>query len=440
MEPSFPIVRAAQRDDLPTFRNEEKYAREMDKDDPLVGFKNEFLFPKTHHGNPALYFAGNSLGLQPQKAQEYLQTELEDWSRWGVEGHLHARNPWLPYHEKVTDPLARLVGALPQEVVTMNTLTVNLHLMMVSFYRPTSDRYKILIEGGAFPSDQYAVASQARFHGYDPKQAVITLHPREGEACLRLEDILTTLDREGDQIALVLLGNVNYLTGQAFDIRVLTQAAHASGCHIGFDLAHGAGNLLLQLHDWGPDFAVWCSYKYLNSGPGALAGCFVHERHLGQKDIPRFEGWWGQNKQTRFEMLSEFDPIPTVEAWQLSNPPIFQLAAMRASLELFDRATISQLRKKSEGLTGYLEFLLSDLPASICTQVTPRDPGGRGAQLSFRFHQRGEELVQALSDQGVIADFRKPNILRFAPVPLYCSYTDVFHLGRILKQQCQTLN
>lgn len=418
-------------------QNHETFAHQLDEKDPLARFKKEFLFPKTADGKPSLYFAGNSLGLQPRKAKEYINEELEDWARWGVEGHLHARHPWLPYHELVTEPLARVVGAEPNEVVAMNTLTVNLHLMMVSFYRPTSERYKILIEGGAFPSDQYAVASQARFHGYDPAKAIQTLHPREGENHLRHEDILATLERDGKQIALVLLGNVNYLTGQALDMAGITEAAHAQGCKIGFDLAHGAGNLLLQLHDWNPDFAVWCSYKYLNSGPGALAGCFIHERHLGQREIPRFEGWWGQNKQTRFEMPSRFDPIPTVEAWQLSNPPIFQLAAMRASLELFDQATLPELRKKSESLTRYLEFLLKDLPSTVCSQVTPKDLASRGTQLSFRFPQKGKELVKALAEQGVIADFREPDILRFAPVPLYCSFTDVYHLGRIVKNLCQ---
>lgn len=419
------------------YKTQKEFAARMDEQDPLARFRKEFLFPKSSDGSDCLYFAGNSLGLQPRKAQQYIQEELEDWERFGVEGHLQARHPWLPYHEFVTEPAARVVGAQAREVVVMNTLTVNLHLMMVSFYRPTKERHRILVEVGAFPSDQYAVASQARFHGYDPAEAILELKPRAGESTIRKEDVLETIEREGGSIALVLIGNVNYLTGQAFDMPAITRAAQAKGCLVGFDLAHGAGNLLLKLHDWNVDFAVWCSYKYLNSGPGALAGAFVHERHLGKREIPRFEGWWGHDKKTRFQMPPRFSPMDTAEAWQLSNPPIFQLAAIRASLELFDAATMAALRAKSETITGYLQFLLDQLPPGFCTQITPRNPSERGAQLSLRISRDPKGLVERLAQEGVIADFREPDIARFSPAPLYCSYSDVYRLVEVLSRHAQ---
>ncbi|MGZ3698673.1 MAG: kynureninase, partial [Bdellovibrionota bacterium] len=365
------------------YEHSEKFARAQDSRDPLKRFRGEFLIPKGRGGKPWIYLAGNSLGLQPKKVKAYIEQELKDWAKFGVEGHFLAKHPWLPYHEILTEQTARLVGAKSLEVVVMNTLTVNVHLMMVSFYRPTRERYKILVEGGAFPSDQYAVASQARFHGRDPREAVLELKPRAGEATLRTEDILSTIEREGSSIALVLLGSVNYLTGQAFDVEAITRAAHAKGSVVGFDFAHGAGNLHLKLHEWGPDFAVWCGYKYLNSGPGSLSGCFVHERHAARPDLPRFSGWWGHDKSTRFQMGPEFKPIPGAEGWQLSNPPIFQMASLRASMELFDQAKIERLRAKSEKLTGYLEFLLDRLPEGFCKIITPRDPAQRGAQLSL---------------------------------------------------------
>jgi kynureninase len=315
----------------------------------------------------------------------------------------------------------------------MNTLTVNLHLMMVSFYRPSQERHKILMEGGAFPSDAYAAASQARFHGYEPKEAVRTLQPRAGEDLLREEDILDAIERQGPSLALLLLGNVNYLTGQAFDIPKLTRAAHAQGAMVGFDLAHGAGNLLLNLHEEGPDFAVWCSYKYLNGGPGSLAGCFVHERHARSKSMPRFEGWWGHDKATRFQMGPSFDPIDGAEGWQLSNPPILQLAALRASLELFDEATMAALRAKSERLTGYLEFLLARLPEGVCRVVTPKDPTQRGAQLSLRLQGEPRRLLAKLTEEGVVCDFREPDIIRASPAPLYCGFEDVYRFAQVLQ-------
>jgi kynureninase len=414
----------------------EARARKLDEQDPLAEYRDQFLIPKGPDGKPCIYLAGNSLGLQPRKAREYVTQELDDWAALGVEGHFQARNPWLPYHELLTAQTARLVGAQPVEVVVMNTLTVNLHLMMVSFYRPSAQRFKILVEGGAFPSDQYAVASQARFHaasvGFDPAQAIVELVPRAGEATLRTEDILERIEKEGDSIALIMLGNVNYLTGQAFDIAAITRAGHAKGCRVGFDLAHGAGNLLVKLHDWGPDFAVWCSYKYLNAGPGSLAGCFVHERHARASKLPRFAGWWGHDKLTRFRMGPVFQPIPGAEGWQLSNPPILQLAALRASLELFDAATMPELRRKGDALTAFLEACLDALPKGYCTIVTPRDPAQRGSQLSLRVQGDPKALLGKLHAAGVVCDFREPDVIRAAPVPLYSRFVDVFRFAAIL--------
>ncbi len=418
------------------YENTCSFARSLDEKDPIAGFRSRFRFPKSQAGAIAepLYFAGNSLGLQPTRAREYIEQELDDWADHGVEGHFAAKNPWLPYHELLTGMTARLVGALPSEVVVMNSLTVNLHLMLVSFYRPTPVRYKILIEGGAFPSDQYAVASQAKLHGYDPADAIVELTPRPGEDCLRDEDILATIEREGEKLALVLLGNVNYRTGQAFNVAAITSEGHRQGALVGFDLAHGAGNLELKLHEQGPDFAVWCSYKYLNAGPGAIAGCFVHERHH-RTELPRFQGWWGHDKATRFRMDSVFKPIASVEAWQLSNPPIFQLAALRASMELFDEASLPALRAKSERLTGYLEFLLNALPGRPVSILTPTEPERRGAQLSFRVPGNPRALLERLVALGVTVDFREPDVIRAAPAPLYNSFLDVYRLVEILGKE-----
>jgi kynureninase len=408
------------------FEATEAFALAEDAADPLRAYREEFLFPENCDG---LYFAGNSLGLQPRKARAYVEQELEDWARYGVEGHFTARKPWLPYHENLTAHSAGIVGALPSEVVVMNTLTVNLHLMMVSFYRPTRERHRIVMEGGAFPSDRYAVASQARFHGYDPAEAVVELEPRPGETCLRTEDILARID---DGVALVLLGSVNYLTGQAFDLAQIAAHARARGACVGFDLAHGAGNLAVKLHDWGPDFAVWCGYKYLNGGPGAPAGCFVHERHARAPELPRFAGWWGHDKASRFKMGPKFAPIEGAEGWQLSNPPILSMAALRASLELFDRATMPALRAKSERLTGYLEFLLGTNPS--ITILTPRDPADRGCQLSLRVRGDARGLLKDLLALGVHADFREPDVIRAAPIPLYTRFQDVFRFARLLAE------
>ncbi len=429
------------------YENSEAFARAMDAHDEIARYREEFIFPtlesiksgkwEVGQGEPCIYFAGNSLGLQPRRVREYIGGELDNWAAYGVEGHFSGRLPWLPYHENLTEMTARLVGAKPLEVVVMNTLTTNLHLMMVSFYRPTKERYKILIESDAFPSDRYAVGSQARFHGFDPKEAVIELKPRQGEETLRTEDILNTIEREGDKLALVLLGNVNYLTGQAFRVEAIARTAHENGAHIGLNLAHGAGNLLLELHDWDVDFAVWCSYKYLNSGPGSLAGCFVHERHANSFDLPRFAGWWGHDKETRFQMGPQFNPISGAEGWQLSNPPIFQLAALRASLELFDQAGMVALRAKGDRLTGYLEFLMDEIPREFCRIITPRDPEQRGSQLSMVFGGNPKELLKVFREHGVICDFREPNIIRATPAPLYCSFMDVYRFANIIRKFAQ---
>ena len=409
-------------------------ARALDAADPLKGYRRAFVLPR--HGNkPAIYLTGNSLGLQPKKVRAYVNAELDDWGRLGVHGHLQAKRPWLPYHENLTAQTAELVGAKAHEVVVMNTLTVNLHLMLVSFYRPTAARNKILMEGGAFPSDQYAVASQVRLHGYDPEHAVVTLQPRSGETALRTADIVQRIAAE--KPALVLLGNVNYYTGQAFDMAAITRAAHAAGSKVGFDLAHGAGNLPVQLHDHGPDFAVWCSYKYLNGGPGTLAGCFVHERHALDSTLPRLAGWWGHDKATRFNMPARFAPIRGAEGWQLSNPPILQMAALRASMELFHAAGMPALRRKSALLTAYLAYLLEDLPHGFVTLLTPTDAAARGAQLSLRVRGSAAALESALAAQGVVCDARQPDVLRAAPVPLYNTFGELYRFAKILRTHAQ---
>jgi kynureninase len=415
------------------YQASEAFARALDETDPLARFRGEFLFPKD-----VIYLCGNSLGLQPKAVREMIAAELDDWRDLAVEGHSRARHPWTPYHENLTPAVSRMVGALPEEVVTMNTLSVNLHLMMVSFYQPTKTRYRILTEAGAFPSDQYAVVSQALFHsyaqGFNPADAILELKPREGERTLRHEDILKVIEREGKSIALIMLGNVNYLTGQAFDMKAIATAGHRQGCRVGFDLAHAAGNLELSLHDSGVDFAVWCNYKYINAGPGAIAGCFVHERHVKDASLPKFTGWWGHDKALRFKMEQEFVPIPTAESWQLSNPPIFQLAALRASMDLFDQATIGALRKKSEKLTGYLEFLLKQSPHPLFKIITPSQASERGCQLSLEVGVDGKMLLGKLRQAGVVGDFREPNIIRVAPAPLYNSFTDVFRFSKIFSE------
>lgn len=406
-------------------------ARKLDAQDPLAKLRDEFVFPESKSGRP-LYFAGHSLGLMPKKAKLYVQEELEAWGRYGVEGHFEGGHPWLPYHENLTAPLARLVGAKESEVVAMNSLTVNLHLMMTSFYRPAGDRFKILIENNTFPSDKYAADSQARFHGFNSSEAVVELKPRPGNITVDDNDLLEQIKSLGSSLSLVLLGNCNYLSGQRFDFEKITKAAHDAGAMVGFNLAHGAGNLHLRLHDWGPDFAVWCGYKYLNSGPGGMAGAFVHERHLGQKDLPRFEGWWGHDKKSRFKMGPDFQPLPTVEAWQLSNPPIFQLAAHRASLELFDQAGMAALRERGDRLTGTFEALLKARLGEKVQVVTPE--GARGSMLCLRFKGGNKEWASKLRDKDVFVDFREPDIIRATPAPLYNSFEDIYRLVEILAE------
>lgn len=402
-----------------------EYAASLDASDPLAKYRDHFYFPRAENGSEAIYLCGHSLGLQPKRTRDYVEQELEDWKNLGVEGHFRGRHPWMPYHRLLTDQTARLVGAHPIEVVVMNSLTVNLHLMMVSFYRPTAQRHKIVIEGGAFPSDQYAVKSHIRTRGFHPEESLIELAPREGEVTIREEDIQSLINREGHLIALVMLGGVNYATGQAFDMKAITDAGHKKGCTVGFDLAHAAGNLDLQLHDWNVDFAVWCSYKYLNGGPGCSGGCFVHERHANSPSLQRYAGWWGHDETTRFLMGPDFHAQPGADGWQLSNPSILSLAALRASMDIFDQVGIAHLRDKSVALTGYLEALLDQHGSDKFGVITPREPQRRGAQLSLRIAHNGRALCDRLLEQGIVCDWREPDIIRVAPVPLYNSYTDV---------------
>ncbi len=414
------------------FRNTEAYAHELDRQDVLSGFRERFFIPRDAEGNEQIYLCGNSLGLQPKTTKEYIDNELEDWKNLGVEGHVHARHPWMPYHEFLTEKMARIVGALPSEVVVMNSLTVNLHLMMVSFYRPTKERYKILIEYSPFPSDIYAVKSQLEYHGYDAESALIQLKPEAGTNIVSLDSYRRILEEEGERIALVMIGGVNYYTGQLYPLAEMTRLAHATGAMIGFDLAHGAGNVRLSLHDVGCDFAVWCSYKYLNSGPGSLAGCFVHERHK-DFDGPRLAGWWGHDKESRFRMGPDYLPIPGAEGWQLSNPPILSMAAIMASLDIFDEAGMDRLVEKSRNLTAYTEYLIKAIDSDAIELITPTEPGQRGCQLSIRVKGADKTLFGKISEAGVIADWREPDVVRIAPVPLYNSYLDVFRFAQILR-------
>lgn len=419
------------------FQNTLHYAQKLDKQDMLAAFREQFFIPRKENGDEVIYFCGNSLGLQPKSAREYVQQELEDWQTLGVEGHFKARHPWMPYHEFLTQQTAELVGARPIEVVAMNTLTVNLHLLMVSFYRPTRDRYRILIEANAFPSDRYAVQSQLRFHGLDPQDGLLELPLRPGEHAHRTEDILSFIEQHGKNVALILLGGINYYSGQAFQMQEITRLGHAHGCIVGFDLAHAAGNLPLHLHNWNVDFAVWCSYKYLNGGPGCVAGAFVHERFATAFDLPRFAGWWGHDKDTRFLMGPEFHPIAGAEGWQLSNPPILPLASLRASLDLFQRADFAKLRWKSEQLTGYLEFLLRDLQSEDVHIITPRAVEERGCQLSIRVKRNGRRIHQALQRAGVVCDWREPDVIRVAPVPMYNTFTEVYRFSQFFAEALQ---
>ena len=411
------------------------WAQAQDAADPLRAFRDEFMIPPHavgDHAADSVYFCGNSLGLQPRAVRDAVNAELDYWGELGVEGHFKGRLPWMDYHEFVRDDLAAVVGAQPSEVVAMNTLGVNLHLMMVSFYRPTPGRHAILIEAGAFPTDRYAVESQVRYHGFDPATSLIELEGDEPNGTISMQAVERVLAEHGSRIALVMLPGVQYRNGQAFDLKAITALAHGHGCTVGFDLAHAVGNLPLQLHDSGADFAVWCHYKYMNSGPGAVAGCFVHERHA-RSERPRFAGWWGNDQAVRFKMGPRFDPTPGADGWQLSNPPILGLAPLRASLDQFDRATMPALRAKSEKLTGYLEHLINTDLRDVLQVVTPRDPLQRGCQLSIRViggRERGRALFDFLATGGVLGDWREPDVIRISPVPLYNTHEDVLRFAR----------
>jgi kynureninase len=431
------------------FQNTLSFAQQLDQTDRLKDFRSRFLFPKTN-GSDATYFCGNSLGLQPVELQKYIQQELQDWAQLGVEGHLHAKNPWLSYHKNLTASMARIVGALPSEVIVMNSLTVNLHLLMVSFYRPTKQRYKIIMEAGAFSSDMYAIESQVRFHELDPEKTIVELKPRDKELTIRHEDIIEAIERNKKDLALVMIGGVNYYTGQAFDMKRIVAATHKAGAIAGFDLAHAAGNIHLNLHDWKADFAVWCTYKYLNSGPGGVGAAFIHERHIRRKDLPRFAGWWGHQEKERFLMKKGFRPISTAEGWQVSNAPVLSMAALKASLDIFEEAGIGNLIQKSQKLTGYMEYLINTecrvlspekrkmnpAPLHKIKIITPKEPEQRGAQLSILVRKNSKALFENLKKENFIVDWRSPNVIRVAPVPLYNTFEEVYRFSKLLSETC----
>ena len=422
------------------FENSIEFAKEMDNNDPLRAFRAEFILPTFGKEHP-VYFTGNSLGLQPKKAKQYLIEELEDWGTLGVEGHFEGRRPWYSYHELLTEKVAAIVGAKPIEVCTTHSLTTNLHLLMASFYTPEGKRTKILCEAKAFPSDQYALESQLQIHGLPPSD-LVWVTPRPGEELIHEEDIYQRIDELGETLALVMWGGVNYYTGQYFDLQTITQKAHAVGAMVGFDLAHAAGNVNLSLHEWGPDFAAWCGSKYLNSSPGGVSGFFVHERHANNTALPRFAGWWGHNKESRFEMKPGFQPISGAEGWQLSNAPILGMAAQLASLEVFERAGMDRISEKRTLLTSYLECVIlnvSEKNKALCSFeiITPKDPKRRGSQLSILLHGKGKEVYDALTNRGVIADWREPNVIRVAPAPLYNSFEDCYWFGQHLEAAIQ---
>lgn len=419
------------------FRASRDFAHLMDNNDPLREYRARFHIPPGQKRSECIYFCGHSLGLQPRLARDWVNAELDAWEQLGVRGHFEGPHPWKYYHELLTASMARLVGAKPVEVVVMNSLTVNLHLMMVSFYRPSLARPRILIEANAFPSDRYAMASQLRFHKFDPQLDLIEVQPRAGATCVNSEDILQAIEDNGEDIALILLGAVNYASGQLLDIRSITRAAHEKGCLVGLDLAHAAGNVVLKLHDWDVDFAVWCTYKYLNGGPGNLGGCFVHERHA-DNDYPRFAGWWGHDQQTRFQMPPQFLPEQGAEGWQLSNPAILPLAALRASMQIFDEVSMEKLRSKSRLLTGYLEFLLRQLKDDRLQILTPSDLSQRGSQLSLRVAEADRALHKTLMSQDLICDWREPDILRLAPVPLYNTFSEVYEAVELIRVALQS--
>ena len=418
------------------FENNLEFARQLDNKDPLKSFRDKFHFPNFHE-KKILYFTGNSLGLQPKKAAEYIQEELADWAKFGVEGHFHAKRPWYSYHENLCEMTAKIVGAKPVEVVVTHSLTTNLHLLLVSFYRPQGKRTKIICEAKAFPSDQYVLESQVKFHGLT-QENIVEVFPRAGEELIHLEDILSKIKELGDELALVMFGGVNYYTGQLFDMQKITAAAHAVGAIAGFDLAHATGNVNLHLHDWNVDFATWCGYKYLNSSPGGVSGIFVHERHANDSSLPRFAGWWGHDKEARFQMEKGFQPLAGAEGWQLSNAPVLGMAAHLAALEIFEEAGMDKIGEKRDLITSYLEFVIDNISENYKEKcsfelITPRDKKQRGSQLSIKVMGQGVELFKRICALGVLADWREPNVIRLAPVPLYTSYEDCFHLGQELE-------
>ena len=417
------------------FSTDENFAKQLDAEDPLRSYREKFHIPLGKNGKPLIYFAGNSLGLMPRSAREFVDQELEDWAELGVDAHLEAKTPWYTYHEPLREPMARIVGARPVEVICMNSLTVNLHLMMATFYRPTKSRFKILMEDPAFPSDTYAIKSQIRHHGLDPKDALVLASPRKGEFTVQTYDVVELIEKNRDGLAIVWIAGVNFFTGQLFDMPAITKAAQKHGIVVGFDLAHAAGNVPLSLHDWNVDFAVWCSYKYLNAGPGAIAGAYLHQRHATNTKLPRFAGWFGNDPNTRFQMQlePEFIPVASADAWQVSNPPIFSMAPLRASLAVFDQAGgMKPLRGKSVKLTDYLEFLLSQLGSKRFTVITPSNTSARGCQLSILAHEHPKELFKNLGVAGVKCDFREPNVIRVAPTPLYNTFHEVWRFAQIL--------
>ena len=419
------------------YENSIDFARKMDEQDVLREYRNEFHIPVIN-GKETYYFTGNSLGLQPKKTKEYIDAELKDWAKWGVEGHFKGVNPWKDYHEMFAAPISKIVGAKETEVVVMNNLTVNLNLLMVSFYRPTKKRYKIICEAKAFPSDQYALEMQVKSAGYEPEDAIIEVSPRNNEHTIHHEDIINAINQAGDALALIMIGGVNYFTGQVFDMQSITEAGHKVGAYVGFDLAHAVGNIQLNLHEWNVDFATWCSYKYLNSGPGGVSGIFINEKHCNNTDLPRFAGWWGHDKATRFLMEKGFKPMKTAEAWQMSNAPVLSMAAHKAAIDIFSKVGMDQLIKKQQLLSGYMEFIIDDINLSLLDSnksleiITPRNWKERGCQLSIVAHGYGKHLFDSLMNEGVITDWREPNVIRLAPVPLYNSFEDIYRFGEVL--------
>ena len=420
-----------------SFENTIEFARMLDVQDPLKNFRDKFIIPETYN-KKQIYFLGNSLGLQPKSTITELHKVLDQWARYGVEAFFLGEEPWMDYHDKLKKPLSEIVGAKPEEVVVMNQLTVNLHLMMVSFYRPVGKRNKIICEAKAFPSDQYMFETHIRHYGFDPNEILIEISPRDGEYCIRQEDILKAINDHKDELALVLWGGLNYYTGQVFDMHFITKAAHSVGAFAGFDLAHAAGNIPLQLHEWDIDFACWCSYKYLNAGPGAIGAAYVHERFHNDNTLPRFAGWWGYEKQTRFKMEKGFVPMPSAEGWQLSTPSLLLYAAHKASLDIFDEAGFERIQHKRKQLNNYLWFLIDEVNENqekpVIEFITPRDPESRGSQVSMHMLQKGKYIFDALTDEGIITDWREPNVIRLAPVPLYNSYEEVWQFANTLQK------